>query len=95
MPLKTPESNMAIWKFLLPINDEIRVEVPEFASMLSVGCQGDDLILWAMVVPSNPPTSYLLYIRGTGQPLTGREGRFLGTVQMPNGLVWHIFDSRL
>lgn len=85
---------ICIYKYELGIDDEQDVALPEFARIISVGTQMGRLFLWAEVIPANAPHSYKVFIRGTAQPLTGKEGRFIGTVFMPSGLVWHIYDSK-
>jgi len=53
----------------------------------------ETLVLWALVnTTETREQKQSFHICGTGHPLAPdtREG-FLGTVQMPSGLVWHVF----
>lgn len=88
---------MIIHKFILAITDEQMVEVGDrYARALSVGEQDGQLVLWAAVDPSHASDAGVLIIRiyGTGNPHSLR-GRFIGTVQMTDGLVWHIFAEEM
>jgi hypothetical protein len=35
------------------------------------------------------------HVRGTGHSLRGNEGKYIGTVVMEYGLVWHVYDEAL
>lgn len=77
------------------LDDEVVVNLPKGAEIISVGVQMETLCLWAIVdsqaevfVPRK------IQIRGTGQPLGRGEGDYIGTVLMSFGaLVWHVFAS--
>lgn len=79
-----------VYKFPLIIQDEVILEMSS-ATIRHVGEQDGRLFVWAEVDPSKSASREHFQIRGTGQPLTGKEGRFLRTVQMLNGLVFHIY----
>lgn len=67
--------------------------MPPGANPLYAGEQEDKLYIWAIVNSKIPPISYKGYafkIVGTGN-LLSKYGRYLNTVQMKNGLIWHIF----
>jgi hypothetical protein len=62
--------------------------MPIDARIVHVGQQHGIVTVWAEV--ANPvhglqPTT--LRVTATGEPF---EGEYVGTVQMPNGLVWHV-----
>ena len=87
-----------IWKFVLPVTDEQDLEFPKGATFLYVGQQGNpgEIVIWMAVDPSAPRVKRKVQIRGTGHPLTEREGIFLGTVSNQSSpftpaLVWHVF----
>lgn len=86
---------MRIYKYVLEQTDKQTVETPQRAQALHVGEQNGELCLWAAVDPSSPPMKRPVRIVGTGQEfgaeLDGEDLRFLGTVQMSSGLVWHVF----
>lgn len=82
----------SIYKYVLPIGDIVPVTMPEHAVLLSVAEQNGALCLWAEVDPSNREVTREIRLRGTGHPL-GDEGRYVGTVAMTYGLVWHVYDQ--
>jgi len=85
----------SIYKYLLVPSDEIWVDMPPDSEVLSVGVQNGEMFLWAKVDDSSDRTQgYRFFVRGTGHPLTGEEGRFIGTVQMRGGsLIFHVFEG--
>jgi hypothetical protein len=88
-----PVVNRAIWKFNLPISDTSIAVMPEHALPLSVAEQDGALYLWAEVNTDAPFSPREFKVRGTGHPLHGNEGKYIGTVVMKNGLVWHVYDE--
>lgn len=72
--------------------------MPAGANILHVGYQSIgpdsyDLFAWAQVDTAAPTVIRQLVIVGTGwDNRDGKPGKHLGTVQMPSGLVWHVFD---
>ena len=88
-----------ICKYELEIADEQKINIPAFSRILSVQAQHDKLCLWAVVETEMPLSEIEILIVGTGNECP--EGcwdnppiynnKFLGTVQMHNGLVWHVF----
>ena len=86
---------MKIFKYPL-VQDPDRlhyVEMPAGAKMLHVGEQHGELYVWAMVNPNSTAVNYKFFVLGTGEDIGHLEMRcgFLGSVQMSNGLVWHVF----
>lgn len=86
---------MKIYKYLLeqdPTALQI-VEMPEGAKVLHVGEQFGELYAWAMVSPAATKVNYKFFVLGTGIDCGHLEivSRFVGSVQMANGLVWHVF----
>lgn len=60
---------------------------------LHVGEQNGEVYLWAAVDPMAEPLSVTFVIVGTGQNIPA-DYPHIGTVQMNNGLVWHIFHTK-
>lgn len=82
-----------IWKFLLPIDDHSIIEMPHLAEVLSVQTQTGEPCIWAICDPDAVKEQRHFCIRGTGHPLNGLEGKFIGTFQMHDGaLVFHLFE---
>ena len=61
---------------------------------IHVGMQDRNVFIWFQVETNNPPSQKTIHIRGTGQSFNGEEGAYIGTIQKPNGSVWHYFDER-
>ena len=85
-----------IHKFLIPYRlTEIipAITMPRAARPLSVGMQGQDLYVWALVDPEAPIAEHMFAVRGTGHPITPEveQGDFVGTV-FDGPDVWHVFS---
>jgi hypothetical protein len=83
-----------IYKYHLPIQDEVILEVPELFRPLHVGEKEGELCLWALVDPATPSQQRLIFIYGTGHLLHPTEMfNYIGSVVMSNNLVWHVADG--
>jgi hypothetical protein len=87
-----------IWKFPLPVDtDDFTVDMPASID-LSLQVQGRVPCLWAAVM-SHPegrkPSPVRFVWVATGHPIPDAVKNipqsFVGTVQLPNGLVLHLF----
>lgn len=93
--------NDKIFKYVIPPGSEIArdIQLPKGAQMLSVGCQVDEIVLWARVDPDEKLTEdRVVDVYRTGERMFDPVGRFLGTAQfMPDsrhyGQVYHIFEG--
>ena len=85
-----------IWKWQVPIEDEFSVQMQQGTEVLSVQTQGWVPQMWALVPDTDAPVETRRFaVRGTGHPLYGHEGRFIGTFQMDKfGLVFHLFEAK-
>jgi hypothetical protein len=83
-----------IWKFELP-PWSIFIDIPQGATLLSAGIQGDDIVVWARCNPNAPKVSRMVAAHPTGVPFPPAydDAEFLATVQMADGLVFHVFDG--
>jgi hypothetical protein len=81
-----------IWKFELTVGNN-KIEMPEDCCTLSVACQGTQLFVWAIVVPSRQRTKRRFFVAMTGQTCNNNDlnGRFLGSAYC-DGFVFHVFD---
>ena len=72
------------------------VFMPRHARVIHVDEQDGELFVWAECEPSNDRVETFFEVIGTGHnipPITKREVRVhLGTLQMSNGLVWHVYQ---
>lgn len=64
--------------------------MPRNAKGISVADQAGTLTLWALVNPSEEQEWRTVRVVGTGHPINGKVGRFIGSVVMPP-FVWHVF----
>ena len=81
-----------VWKF--PILPGETVEMPLGAEVISIGEQGAGCVLWALVDSDEPiRTKRSFVVAGTGHTIDKPLGRFIGTVQFRNGLVFHFWEA--
>lgn len=81
----------AIWKVQLAIVDEQTVSLPTGMQPLCVQTQRGEPCLWARCQLERPMFAYKIYCYGTGHKHEVIRGKYLGTVQLPSGLVFHFF----
>lgn len=87
-----------IFRYPLPIDDRVMLRLPEGATVLSVAPSRTtprEIDLWALVDPDpEGGLEYRLFrVFGTGHPVTGDLGPFIGTVvQTDTSLVFHVFE---
>lgn len=86
-----------VWKFDVPISDELTVEMPANAQILAVQVQTGRPAMWALCSPDAPRETRRFRWFGTGHPMPpvgltwGHIYR--GTVQIAEGaLVFHLFE---
>ncbi len=85
----------AIYKFQLPMNDEITLWGPRVLRWLGVAVQHDQPCVWAVVDTDTPRQKNKLLLRGTGHTLTGEECKFLGSFMLHNeSFVGHVFEKQ-
>jgi hypothetical protein len=85
----------AIYKYPVPTPDSSGVALtlmPEDAVVLDFGVQNGQVVVWAEVDPKLLPTTirqFIIYF--TGQPIAD-DLMYFKTLQLPNGLVIHIYE---
>jgi hypothetical protein len=85
---------MSIWKFPLAVVDDQIIEMPR-GQFLTIATQGGMPQLWALVDTDSKKTKRRLRTYGTGHPVDGDIGAFLGTYQLDGGaLVFHVFEVK-
>ena len=81
-----------IWKYPFEIKDDLTIEMPAGAEILSVQVQHGEPCIWVLVDPSNKWDVRHFMVRGTGHSVDF-DGRFIGTIQIMGGsLVFHLFE---
>jgi len=97
-----------IFKYKLPVAERdvdgeafMTLNVHRGSSPWHVGIANDEICIWFLVDSSKPIVERVIYVRGTGKPLTGIEGAYIGTVIVPDpthkpghDMVWHYFDQQ-
>lgn len=83
-----------VYKFPLPIDDIVIVQLPKYAKPLYVNEQNGVPCLWCLVDPDNPLELRRFRFAGTGHPIKDEDcGKYVGSFYMKSGaLVFHIFD---
>ena len=83
---------MVVFKYRIEPIEEPTIQLPRGARFLHVGEQDDELYVWALVDSSQPWHTLELVVIGTGWGHKSTNiGPHIGTVQMRNGLVFHVF----
>jgi len=85
-----------IYKYEIPVDDNIRLELPKGAEILSVQEQYGKPCIWAIVDPEKEVEGRLFELLGTGHNIKASEiinRKYIGTFQLYNGaLVFHLFE---
>lgn len=68
-----------------------KISVPTGARVLHCGLQGNDICVWAAVNPAAAHVERRCYVFATGEAFADRLEAYVGTIQMSNGLVFHVF----
>lgn len=84
-----------IWKYPIPVQDEIQIEMPKGARVLTVQMQDEQPCVWALGNPVAEKEIRQFHMAGTGHPIEHAEKlTYIGTFQMKNGtLVLHLFEK--
>ena len=84
----------SVWKFELPIDDVLTIDLPFGAKVLSVGQQSNKVMIWAQVNPQAPTLPSTFRIAGTGHRIANPERwEFRGTAFLHDGgIVLHVFQ---
>ncbi|MCP4552476.1 MAG: hypothetical protein GY834_10655 [Bacteroidetes bacterium] len=85
---------LVIYKYPVIPNDEICIEMPEDAQILTVDTQFGKPQIWALVNPQNPLEKRHFRMAGTGHSIDEKQNlHHLGTFQMDEGtLIFHLFE---
>lgn len=87
--------NKVVWKFTIPVNDVVTIEMPRGEKVLHAAEQHGVPTMWALVDPKETMENREFRFAGTGHPIAERHiGSFVGTFFMRGGLVFHIFETQ-
>ena len=85
--------NKQIWKYQLQTDDLCYVDMLEGAEVLCLQMQNSNPCIWALVDASAKIERRVFQTFGTGQKIsTLSERKYVGTYQLMNGLVLHVFE---
>jgi hypothetical protein len=79
-----------IWKYGLS-SGKYSLQVPTQSSVLSVGIQDGDIMIWMKVSHNSRQVTKEFNVYMTGEPFNDEFHRYIGTVQS-NGIVNHVFE---
>lgn len=85
--------NRVIWKYVVPIQDRVILQMPKGAQLLAFQTQESKPCLWALVDPTAKLVEHHFRVVGTGNPTEfDNSNIYIGTVQVLGGrFVWHLF----
>jgi hypothetical protein len=85
-----------VWKFSFTPDDDIEIDMPEGAQILTVQIQFEQPCIWALVDPKSKLKKKRFKLIGTGHPIEINDivdYRYVGTFQLMEGqLVFHLFE---
>lgn len=84
-----------IWKYIIPITDDVTIEMPHNARILPHAAPGPDgrsLLIWAEVDPEAPINERRFLVIGTGNPIPPIPCHYIATTVAPP-FVWHLYDA--
>ncbi len=86
---------LTVCKYKLNISDRTQeIEMPIGSEILCVQIQYGEPVIWAKVNPDNETETIKIITVFIGSPMTGEEGRYIGTYQIREGsLVFHVFEE--
>ena len=82
-----------VYKYVLELVGSQIIELPTKAMILSVQLQGTSLCLWALIDTDYSIERRTILIAGTGHDIGASGVAYISTVQLDNGLVFHIFED--
>lgn len=93
MPTTNPRI-LKVFKYDVPLDDEVSINLPEGAQVLTFQAQREQPCIWALVDPSARPRPRRFRIAGTGHDIeNAHELRYVGSAQLHGGnLVFHLFE---
>jgi hypothetical protein len=91
--------NLTIYRYAIEVADDVRLPcaatrvLSAARDRTAMDHHVGRLEVWAIVDTDEPGKFTTIHVRGTGHPLRGNEGRFIGTV-IEGAYVWHLFEHK-
>lgn len=87
--------NSTIWKSVLKVADVQQIMVPAGSELLCAREQFEQICVWYRCDPNSEKQPRTVTIVGTGNPMPGADGRYLGTASLSGGeLMFHVFERQ-
>lgn len=86
---------MKIWKQFLQRQRVQDIAIPSGAEIISVGYKDEGATIWFKCDPEAAPEMRRIEICYTGADDVPEDGKFIGTVIKPTGIVLHVFEISL
>ena len=81
-----------IWKFEVYHGETGMMIHGHSPRYLDFQYQNGKMVFWALVDTTEEEQHHVFKIYGTGHEVTHKSGKYIGTLQDPDGLVWHLFE---
>jgi hypothetical protein len=84
-----------VWKFELPVADQVKIKMPHGAKVLHVEAQYSNVYVWALVDDEHTFVEHKFYVHGTGHKADDvADLPFIGSLVMMGGaFVAHVWDG--
>lgn len=85
-----------IHKYPLPftnLNTAVLLQLPVEAKLLDAQLQGGVVVLWALVDPNADSETREFALYATGATIDADTDHYIATIQLPRGLVGHLFEE--
>lgn len=79
-----------IWKYTLAPGEQ-QIDMAADMVPLSVGVQGERVVMWVQLGEPAVHYSRHVYVAMTGKEFENPATPFIGTVQLPSGIVAHVY----
>ena len=83
--------DLKIHKYIVPVSG-VGIETKEGAEIISVGSQGNDVVVWVIENINNHVEHRNVFGKMTGESVNCSD-QYHGTTQMANGIVVHVFEE--
>ncbi len=86
-----------VYKYLIEIGRITEIQLPVNTELLRIGEQGRSVFMWTIQDSDarGGVTTRAFTIHGTGHHDIADDEEYVGTVQMPSGMVWHVFEKSI
>lgn len=89
---------ITIWKYEIPVEDTFSVDMPAYATILTVQVQNDVPCMWAAVDTERGKVKRTFHVIGTGHDASRAvwSWPYVGTFQLDGGsYIGHLFEEHV